>query len=319
MFAKNFKALTNILYMLKTPALFHYIWILIVAAASLQGNDIPSSSYKISYNEGFFVNTLIKTPHGSVQIQDLQENDVVMSYDFINSQLQTDRVVKIITQEVDKVIEICIGDSTVVAGLNQKFYILRNGKQFWIKAKNIRENDFVLTKAKAWKHITHVAYREQKNRLYLLSTQRYHNFLVQDEDILVHNIVILAIPILGFNVTLSVAAPLVGSACMWLYSKVTGNHPPLLHFNKFTIKPPSQNDWNHFLNNKLHDHKFNDKDPKKIWDFAYAILLAGINNDQIKEGLVYKVNGATQYGILEVTGKAINGIVHIGTMYLKDI
>ena len=149
--------------------------------------------------------------------------------------------------------------------------------------------------------------------MYFLSTQDHHNFFVSESDILTHNVAFVLGAIWGFEIVVDIAAPVFMVAGSWVCGKLFDNSSS----SKFEIKRPNDNDWNHFLNNKLHDHGFNEKDPNKIWPTAEKALLAAMADDKIRDGSKYVVNAMTEYGFLEIAGKVVNGIVHIGTMYIK--
>jgi hypothetical protein len=270
---------------------------------------------EISDEEGLLGGTQIKTAYGYVGIEDLKENDAVMSYDLIDHSLREDRVVRIIRQDADIFMRISFNDGLIEAGMEQRFYALRDGVSAWMKARGLKSNDLVLMGSQKWCRITQVVEIRGKTHLYRISTLKYHNFFVDGQDILTHNFVVATGIAAGFKFTLSVATSLISCGVMWLYTRMTGKKIAC----ELKIKQPNSNDWNHFLNNNRHDHGFNGKDPKKIWNFAEMMLLAAMQQDELKEGALYAVNGMTEYGVLEVTGKVLNGIVHIGTMYIKDI
>jgi len=101
---------------------------------------------------------------------------------------------------------------------------------------------------------------------------------------------------------------------LFLNASTRGRQSGALYVHYFAYP---DNDWWHYL--KKERHGFKGKDPKKIWNFAEKMLMAAMYRDELREGVKYTINSMTEYGVLEIVGKVVDGVVQIGTMYIKDV
>lgn len=69
---------------------------------------------QLVFGEGFISGTLVKTSNGSVPIEHLKENDVVVSFDFKSQQLTEGKVSKISKTKVDRFVEIVVNNQRLI-------------------------------------------------------------------------------------------------------------------------------------------------------------------------------------------------------------
>ncbi len=263
--------------------------------------------------DGFRAGTLIKTPSGHQLVELLKEGDVVVSYDFSSQVIAEDKIIKIGKHTSNNNVKIVANGAEIIMHQNQRLYVDSGSKMLWTGASKLKSTEQLVDVQLRSISIETIEISNQATDLYVLSTQEHHNFFVGEADFLAHNIAFVLGAVWGFEIVVDIAVPVFMAAGSWVYGNFFGSS----NSSKLGIKRPNDNDWNHFLNNKLHDHGFNEKDPNKIWPTAEKALLAAIADDKIKEGSKYAVNAMTEYGLLEITGKVVNGIVRIGTMYIK--
>lgn len=289
----------------------------LVACNSIQAN-LPSKNLlihtiKSGTQEGFISGTEIKTPNGYTNIENLKENDLVLSYNLKDRKIQEDSLCKICKHRFDRYIEIHINQEVLKAGPAQKFYCLRKENEVWVEAQNLTTDDCIYVEQNTWERIHSLVEVKENIQAYSLSTLQQHNFFVSRQSFLTHNVVFILGAVAAFEVILEITAPAIVFSAMYLYCKMSGKKL----FFPFTIHPPNDNDWKHIMNNNRHDHGFNGKDPKKIWDCAQAILMGAISKDEIRDNAKYIISGLTEYGVMEIKGVTLDGIVRIGTMYIK--
>jgi hypothetical protein len=299
---------------MKTKRTLYGILCLLLAACNGCAGELRPARVATHPMEGFVAGTIVKTAIGHRTIESLHPNDYVVSYNSTIGKLQEDRVHHVARHIVNGFFEITADGISVRAGPLHKFYAIRDGHIRWIKAAQLQSGDLLYTSTGSWMPVQHVERIERRALVYTVSTDQCHNFFVSDRDFLVHNFVIELGAIAGCKVLFSITSALIACVVVWIGGKMLGKG----RGHAFIFKKPPPDKWRHIFENNLHDHRFPEKDPEKTWDFASKILMAAISRDELQDGIQYKVSGITEYGVLEIVGKVVDGIVRIGTMYIKD-
>ncbi len=98
---------------------------------------------KFEKAEGFLAGTFVKTEDGYRSIETLAVGDSVISFDFDGRPSQS-KIVQISKKTIKGFVALQIGEKTVCAGPDQKFFLPEKGD--WIKAKNIALSNLFLIK-----------------------------------------------------------------------------------------------------------------------------------------------------------------------------
>lgn len=143
--------------------------------------------------EGFVSGTMVRTPSGYVPIDQLKENDEIISYDFENAAFAIDTIIKIRKHRTNKIIQINFDGQILEVAPDHKFYCPRS-KQRWVQAKYLKKQHLILKNILELVRIDNLTEIEKEIDTYCLSVENNHNFFVSKQNIFVHN---FAIPFLS--------------------------------------------------------------------------------------------------------------------------
>ena len=137
--------------------------------------------------EGFVAGTLVATPNSYVAIEQLQKGDYILSYNFESATFIEDQIIEIKKNTTKKIIQITLGDVVLEVDPDHKFYcpLLKNR---WVKAKDLQERHFILKNISEVVRIDNIVKIDKETDVYCLSVKNNHNFLVTEQNILVHNL-----------------------------------------------------------------------------------------------------------------------------------
>jgi hypothetical protein len=149
-----------------------------------------------AYAEGFLAGTLVKTPFGYENIENLTVGDKVVCYDFMGKCV-TRTVTHVQQEEVDTYAQITIGNEQVFAALDHKFYVPNDNA--WLEANKIKPGSVLLKRCTEYIPVDSVEVIEAPTVVYDITVDELHNFCVTREDVCVHNI----LPIIaGIGITI---------------------------------------------------------------------------------------------------------------------
>lgn len=166
--------------------------------------------------EGFIAGTLVKTSNGYKCIEEINLNDLVICHDFNGSFVMrpvTDIIQKTTRQLLCIILE---NNEKIITSIDHKFY--SPIKKSWINADKLVKDDVLLSYQRGCISVQEVVIIENEQCIYNISVLDYHNYVVSQSDILVHNFV-FTVPIftwvVGEGVTFfgGVTAASLGAAC----------------------------------------------------------------------------------------------------------
>lgn len=273
--------------------------------------------FKSIFSEGFIAGTLIKTQNGYVPIEQLKENDLVISYDFKRASLTEDAIIGIKKEKTKKVIQLNMQDQVLEVSPDHKFYCPMI-KGNWVKAKDLPVNHFLLKDVSELIKIDAIKEIDKETEVYTLSIKNNHNFFVSQQNILVHNVPLIAY-FVGEGFKLAGAQELFAYALGFAIAYIAKqNGADTSNYNPFNINRPNPNKWkNHVI--KPPKHNFNGMDPDKAWELTEFALVLAIKNKELRNGCEYIVNYATEFGNLVVKGKVVDKAVEVGTAFLQKV
>lgn len=183
-------------------------------------------------SEGFIAGTLVKTKDKYIPIEQLKENDSVVSYNFNGKNTFESKILKVKKQNYNQCIKLILGNKEIITAPDHKFFCpLKKGN--WIEATNLQNNDFILSGIKELVRIESLFKSNLDTDFYCLSIENNHNFFVSEKDIFVHNVapaVFILGAIGGFEITLDIAG-LFGGIAAYAFSRA---------FNKPNLKAISK-------------------------------------------------------------------------------
>lgn len=139
---------------------------------------------------GCSAGTKVKTDKGYTPIEQIQENDVVQTYNLLRFFSMTDRVQQIKKKTDQEVLELVVNNRSMFVSPDQQFYAA--GANKWIKARDLKPGDTIKTYSGELP-VGEVRAAKQRMALYCLAMKKNHNFFVTDNDLLVHNMALAGI------------------------------------------------------------------------------------------------------------------------------
>lgn len=137
----------------------------------------------------FLAGTKVYTREGMVNIEDVKENDYVLSYDFKEKRNVFNRVNKLLIHEYndEDIYELTIRNKILKVTENHRFFISNEMLYGWIPAKKLKVNDRVMILNNTLQKIEKIEKYAHKGTVYNLEVDNVHNYFVSEDGILVHN------------------------------------------------------------------------------------------------------------------------------------
>jgi hypothetical protein len=134
--------------------------------------------------EGFVAGTFVCTPNGRVAIEELSIGDRVVTCDF-DKGYSVESIVSITSHEATDFIRLKISDVTIDVESDHKFFL--PFEQEWIQASDLIEGMCVLGAPLHAEYVETVEKIDQIVKVYNFSLAKYHNYLVSERSVMVHN------------------------------------------------------------------------------------------------------------------------------------
>lgn len=146
--------------------------------------------------EGFLAGTLIKTPSGYSNIENLKSCQAIPSFNPVNPQhnnCNTAIITHNTQSPADYYIKITIGDQTICCATDQKFYSYHQKK--WLTAEQLTPYDFLMNDDGTAIAMDAVETIRKQSVLHTLSLNKHHIYCVSHHNIIVHNhVVVISLP-----------------------------------------------------------------------------------------------------------------------------
>ena len=144
------------------------------------------------FGEGFITGTLVKTPDGYMPIESIEVNDSVICCDD-DGNIVTSIVLAKQKKIAPSPVIVTTKTSVIIADHHQLFYTLPHQK--WIEACMLTTEHFLLSPTRELLAITSTHQTIIPGITHSLSVKDHHNFFISKDDILVHNMIFVAVPI----------------------------------------------------------------------------------------------------------------------------
>lgn len=135
----------------------------------------------------FTAGTKVLTEDGLKNIEDIKIGDKVYALNLDNNQRELKTVTSLFKGKSDEIYKITVNGKTIEATPKHQFYVVDKG---WIRAYDLEEGDMLVAKDNQDLVIEKIEYkRDEENpvEVYNLTVEGYHNYLITELEILVHN------------------------------------------------------------------------------------------------------------------------------------
>ena len=134
----------------------------------------------------FLAGTQILTETGMKNIEDIKVGDMVYSINIDNNQKELKKVTELYRGESKDIYELTIGEEVIKTTPKHQFYVVDKG---WIRAYELKEGDRIVAKDNSNLIINKIEYKyyEEPLSVYNLTVEGYHNYLITQYELLVHN------------------------------------------------------------------------------------------------------------------------------------
>ncbi len=158
---------------------------------------IPLQPFYYCAQEGFSSDTLVKTLDGYQHIQDLQQGDIVCSYDPDTHLSNTTIVTDVFSHQVSEFMRLTKNDIIIDVALEQTFFLPLHNQ--WTKAFFIKPSDVFLAHDGSFFSFDKVECIIQDMQVYCITVQD-HVFAATTLDVVVHNTAaLITAPSIVFN------------------------------------------------------------------------------------------------------------------------
>ncbi|MBR1673423.1 MAG: PKD domain-containing protein [Eubacterium sp.] len=170
-------------------------------------NDPGEYDERFNYNEpigfenntagGCFVaGTIVKTPEGDKNIEDVETGDVVYACNGETGDVEEKRVVRAFVHDAYDLIYVSVGNDDICATLNHPFYVVGKG---FIPAGDLEIGDIVVLidgKLARVKQLD-IKHLDEPVKVYNFEVEDYHTYYVGTDGVLVHNMCAVTPPTEG--------------------------------------------------------------------------------------------------------------------------
>ena len=159
-------------------------YMLKVVATDKLGNEVIEETTAGTWC--FLAGTQILTEAGMKNIEDIKVGDMVYSLNTDNNQRELKKVIQLFRGESKDIYEITIGNEVIKTTPKHQFYVVDKG---WIRAYELKEGDKISSKNNSNLTIEKIEYKyyEEPLKVYNMTVEGYHNYLITQYELLVHN------------------------------------------------------------------------------------------------------------------------------------
>lgn len=135
----------------------------------------------------FTAGTKVLTEDGLKNIEDIKIGDKVYALNIDNNQRELKTVTSLFKGKSDEIYKITVNGKIIEATPKHQFYVVDKG---WIRAYDLEEGDMLVAKDNQSLIIEKIEHKrdvENPVDVYNLTVEGYHNYLITELEILVHN------------------------------------------------------------------------------------------------------------------------------------
>ena len=156
-----------------------------VNITNLKHDIIYSQTSKTcSTNTCFVAGTKIAVENGYKNIEDIEVGDYVYSYNLDTNKKELNKVLRTFIHQKDEIYTLKVNNQLIHTTEEHPFYVINKG---WINTEKLNFNDKLLSIKKGPTNIQNISKRNNKTYVYNFEVEDYHNYLITEEELLVHN------------------------------------------------------------------------------------------------------------------------------------
>ncbi|WP_343680070.1 polymorphic toxin-type HINT domain-containing protein [Chryseobacterium arthrosphaerae] len=141
--------------------------------------NLSKGLIKLCFTEG----TLVVTEKGSKKIEDIQEGDLVWSYNEETGKKELKKVVELSRNTSSSLVKIFVNGTEITCTPEHPFYV--NGS--WVEAKDLTQGMLLTTLDGKNSHVESINFLDEKVKVYNFEVEDNHNYYVSEKGFLVHN------------------------------------------------------------------------------------------------------------------------------------
>jgi RHS repeat-associated protein len=132
----------------------------------------------------FPAGTLVATPDGERQIEDIREGDAVLSWDFDEQKVVTKKVTQVFARNATRLLQIDFGDTALKTTGNHPFWVKDSG---WTLAEELSPGMKLLALDGTEREVIDVLAEEKVVPVFNFEVAGTNNYFAGDDPVLVHN------------------------------------------------------------------------------------------------------------------------------------
>jgi hypothetical protein len=148
-------------------------------------SPLPNRPYDAKYPSCFVPGTLVKTPEGDKKIEEVKKGDVVYAYDFDKNVIVEGIVTNTFKNWTYCLTAIIVENDIVISTRTHRFWIA--DKNEWIIAKDVKTDMLLMQLNNKIASVKFVETYPEISDTFNLKIEKYNNYFVGKEGILVHN------------------------------------------------------------------------------------------------------------------------------------
>ena len=156
-----------------------------VNITNLKHDIIYSQTSKTCSTSSCFVaGTKVAVENGYKNIEDIRIGDYVYSYNLETKTKELKKVLETFIHQKDEIYTLKVNNQLIYTTEEHPFYVINKG---WINAEKLKFNDKLLSIKTGPTNIQNISKRNNKTYVYNIEVEDNHNYLITEEEILVHN------------------------------------------------------------------------------------------------------------------------------------
>lgn len=132
----------------------------------------------------FTGDTKVAVENGYKNIEDIKIGDYVYSYNLDTNKKELKKVLETFIHQNDEIYTLRVNNRLIHTTKEHPFYVINKG---WINAEKLKFNDKLLSIKTGPTNIQNISKRHNKTYVYNIEVENNHNYLITEEELLVHN------------------------------------------------------------------------------------------------------------------------------------
>ncbi|MCP4677915.1 MAG: hypothetical protein GY854_20850 [Deltaproteobacteria bacterium] len=145
---------------------------------------MPDRSPAIYVYACFAAGTLVSTPEGFRNIEDLREGDAVYGWDFEQGTVIVATITRTHVSVSEEIYTVAVGNSKIEVTSAHPFYVEGEG---WVHVRDLEVGGALTAMAGGAFGIDSISARNETTTVYNIHVDEVNNYFVSEDELLVHN------------------------------------------------------------------------------------------------------------------------------------